>query len=224
MPARVMSLTLRVSRAPRSSTAARISRAVTSSQRQTSVSSVSQPGQPGPGAWAATMVSANARIRARRRRSAPVTAGAPFNPVAMARAASSPSVRASCAPPMPLVSPAAHTPGTEVAWSPSSASANVPSPLRTVAQPRAVASSIRGTRPCPTARASQSIRRSVPGSGRQSRPRRETVTASRRSAPCASVTALPVRIRTPWRSSAAPWVTASLSLPGLVARARGRRA
>lgn len=108
------------------------------------------------------MVRAKRRNRSRRRRSAPSGVCR-----AMPCAANSPATNASSAPPTPPASPAAQTPSTVVRCRSSRTSAQVPSGVRWVAQPRPVASSSCGTSPCPTASASHGIRSRVPGRGRQ---------------------------------------------------------
>ncbi len=166
---------------------ARIRPTGTSSQRHASVSSRSQPVQPGRIPCAASMRPATSCATARRR-TAGATAASDGDPPAAQCPATSPSASAWSTPPMPVISPAANTPAGPAPWE-ASTSTKRSAPMR---QPAAIGSSSRGVNPWPTHTASTAIRRSVPGIGAHEASRRCTVTASTRSVPCAATTALPV--------------------------------
>ncbi len=119
---------------------------------------------------------------------------------------------------MPVTSPAAYTPGTEVA--PVASTATNPSTRR---QPSPTASSRRGVKPWPTHTASTATRRRVPSTTDQSGRSLATVTAVTRSSPCAATTAARVRTGIRWRPSTPAYRASSPSLPTF-ARVCGYRA
>ncbi len=113
MPARVSSLAVRASPAPRSVTASRTAATGTSSHRHTRVSSRCHVTQPSRTGWARCMAAAKPASRSRRA-ATPGCGGRGSRPAATAAAAVpaiAPSSRARSAPPTPVSSPAARTPG-----------------------------------------------------------------------------------------------------------------
>lgn len=108
IPARVRSFTVRTSPAPRSATASRIGPAVTSSQRHTTVSSVTWSVQCAGGAYTVSSAPEKARRRVRERIARVVARGSgavPESRAAIDQPAMCPSARARAEPPTPVVSP-----------------------------------------------------------------------------------------------------------------------
>ncbi len=157
------------------------------------MSSSSHVRQPGPTGQASASASANLRpARAR-----PIARSGGFtlapNRFAAAAPATAPWSAAGSAPAIPVRSPAAYTPGTDVACTASTAA----NPPRS-SQRAATASSTCGVNPNPTATASTSKRRSLCPSGIQFRSSRAVSTARTRSDPWAATTALCGENATPW--------------------------
>ncbi len=187
-PARVESLSERRLDDAVAVATARSAPQLTSSHRQTVVSSVNHVVQPGRTWCAAWIRWANSRYTVRafdERRNA----ASPGEPPAAQRPATAPSASASSTPPIPVISPAAYTAGRLVRCSVSTAT----NPSPSSAQPTATASSRRGVNSWLTQTASAGTRSSVPGIGRHSRSSLAMVTAMTRSVPWACTTALPVR-------------------------------
>ena len=170
---------MRWSSAPRSSRAWRMSPAVTSSQRQTVVSSSSHSDQPDGTGCARCIARANARPRRIARRSRSVRRGSGGRPASSAavRAASSPSRTARRAPPTPVASPATYTPAWELRCRSSTQATREPSTSSRVSAPAARTSSSEGVKPQPSAHEVDGELRSVPATGRPCRSTRAMVTA-----------------------------------------------